>query len=67
MDSIGNLNEQSFDDIWSGEKAKEIRDKVKNCPKNCWMIGSVAPVMKKYFWKPALWVLKNKLGGYGRT
>lgn len=67
MDSMGNLNEKSFDDIWNGEKAKEVRNKVRNCPKNCWMIGSAGPVMKKYIWKPAFWVLKNKLGGYGRA
>jgi radical SAM protein with 4Fe4S-binding SPASM domain len=60
MDSMGNLGEQSFDEIWRGEKAQQVREKVKNCPKNCWMIGSVAPVMKKYVWKPAFWILKNK-------
>ena len=60
MDSMGNLGEQSFDEIWHGEKARHVREKVKDCPKNCWMIGSAAPVMKKYVWKPAFWVLKNK-------
>jgi radical SAM protein with 4Fe4S-binding SPASM domain len=60
MDSMGNLNRESFDEIWNGEKAKEVRNKVRNCPKNCWMIGTVSPVMKKSFWKPALWILRNK-------
>lgn len=60
MDSMGNLNKNSFDEIWTSPKAKEIREKVKNCPKNCWMIGTAAPVMKKYISKPALWVIKNK-------
>lgn len=60
IDSMGNLGRQPFDEIWSGEKARMIRSRVKNCPKNCWMIGSAAPVMKKYVWKPALWILKNK-------
>lgn len=60
MDSMGNLNKQSFDEIWTSPKAKEIREKVKTCPKNCWMIGTAAPVMKKYISKPALWIIKNK-------
>ncbi|HLB24880.1 MAG TPA: radical SAM protein [Nitrospirota bacterium] len=66
FESMGNLNERGFDEIWNGEKAKAIREKVKSCPKNCWMIGSAAPVMKKYIWKPALWILREKFFGGGR-
>jgi len=61
MDSFGNLNESSFDAIWNGEKSKEIRQKVANCPKNCWMIGTASPAMKRNILKPGLWVLRNKL------
>ena len=60
FDSMGNLNEKTFNEIWNGEKAVEIRKRIKNCPKNCWMIGTVAPVMKKNIWKPTGWILKNK-------
>lgn len=60
FDSMGNLNEGTFDEIWNGEKAKEVREKVKNCPKNCWMIGTVAPVMKKYIKIPLKWVIYTK-------
>ncbi len=60
MGSMGNLAQSSFEDIWNGEKAKEIREKVKNCPKNCWMIGTAAPVIKKYPAAPCSWVIKNK-------
>ncbi len=60
IDSMGNLNEKSFNEIWNSQKAKEVREKVKNCPKNCWMIGTAAPVMKKYIKKPATWIIKNK-------
>lgn len=62
FESMGNLNEKTFEEIWYGEKAREIREKVKNCPKNCWMIGTVAPVMKKYIWKPTWWIIRQKLG-----
>jgi len=60
FDSMGNLNEKSFDEIWYGDKAREIREKVKKCQKNCWMIGSVAPVMKKYIKVPLKWVINTK-------
>jgi Fe-coproporphyrin III synthase len=58
---MGNLHEQLFDEIWQGQKADEIRKKVKECPKQCWMTGSASPAMKKRIWVPAKWVLKNKL------
>jgi radical SAM protein with 4Fe4S-binding SPASM domain len=60
-ESMGNLNALSFEEIWSGGKAMQIREKVKNCTKNCWMIGTAAPVMKKYIKKPTVWILKNKV------
>ncbi|NIA11798.1 MAG: radical SAM protein [Nitrospiraceae bacterium] len=58
---MGNLNEQTFDQIWSSQRADEIRKQVKNCSKQCWMIGSASPAMKKRVWVPAKWVMKNKL------
>lgn len=61
FDSMGNLNESSFEEIWNGPKAQEVRDKVAHCPKNCWMIGSVSPVMHKYIRNVVPWVVKNKL------
>ena len=63
--SMGNLKEQSFEEIWNSEKAKQVREKVINCNKNCWMIGSVAPIMKQKIWVPLWWVIKHKIkGGY---
>ncbi|MBQ7639628.1 MAG: radical SAM protein [Bacteroidales bacterium] len=59
--SMGNLNEASFDVIWNSPQAAAVRDKVAHCPKNCWMIGSVSPVMHKYLRKILPWVVKNKL------
>ncbi|SEM81374.1 radical SAM additional 4Fe4S-binding SPASM domain-containing protein [Syntrophus gentianae] len=60
--SMGNLNEVSdFNEIWTSEKATEIREKVKQCPKNCWMIGSASPVMKKYVVKLLPWVINHKI------
>ena len=58
---MGNLNEQTFDEIWNSPKAEGIRKRVKECSKQCWMIGSASPAMKKRIWVPAKWVVKNKL------
>jgi len=43
---MGNLQEQSFDEIWRGQRAVDIRSQVTNCTKQCWMIGSASPAMK---------------------
>jgi MoaA/NifB/PqqE/SkfB family radical SAM enzyme len=58
---MGNIEEETFDEIWNSPKAGEIRKQVKDCPKQCWMIGSASPAMKKRILVPVRWVLKNKL------
>ncbi|MBZ4664628.1 MAG: putative radical domain iron-sulfur cluster-binding oxidoreductase [Caloramator sp.] len=58
--SMGNIKEKTFDEIWNGEEAKEVREAVKNCTKNCWMVGSAAPAMKKSILLPIRWILRNK-------
>ncbi|MBR5535130.1 MAG: radical SAM protein [Clostridia bacterium] len=58
---MGNLNKQSWDEIWNGEKAEAVRKKVRCCSRNCWMIGSVSPAMHKYIWVPGMWVMWHKL------
>lgn len=57
---MGNLNEQSWDELWNSEQADKVRQKVRSCNRNCWMIGSVSPAMHKYIWVPAAWVVKHK-------
>ena len=62
FDTLGNLNNvETFEEIWHSEQAKAVREKVAHCPKNCWMIGSVSPVMKKYMPNILPWIVKNKL------
>lgn len=58
--TMGNIKEKSFEEIWTGEEAKKIREMVSKCDRNCWMIGSVAPAIKKSLWKTTMWVLKYK-------
>lgn len=59
--SMGNIKEKTFSEIWFSEEAAKVRKAVKECKKECWMVGSVAPAMKKRIMIPALWILKNKL------
>lgn len=58
---MGNLNEQTWNELWDSQQAEDVRARVRHCDRNCWMIGSVSPAMHKYIWKPAAWVLAHKL------
>jgi radical SAM protein with 4Fe4S-binding SPASM domain len=61
LESMGNLREIPFQEIWSSEKAEAVRSKVRNCQTNCWMIGSASPAMKEHLWPVTLWVAQNRL------
>lgn len=62
QESMGNIRETpDFKQIWEGEKAQKVREMVRKCPKNCWMVGTASPVMKKYIKHPMKWAIKNKL------
>lgn len=61
-ESMGNIhNVNNFNDLWQSEQAAKVRELVRTCPKNCWMVGTAAPVMKKYLKHPLGWVVKNKI------
>ena len=57
---MGNLNTQTWDELWNSEQAEKVRNVVRHCDRDCWMIGSVSPAMHKYIWQPALWVIHHK-------
>lgn len=57
---MGNLNEQTWEEVWNSQEAECVRKKVRSCERNCWMIGSVSPAMHKYIWIPAWWVFQHK-------
>lgn len=61
---MGNLNEQSWKELWNSPQAEEVRKKVRHCDRQCWMIGSVSPAMHRYIWKPAWWVFTHKLRSF---
>lgn len=56
---MGNIREQSFEEIWESRQAQKVRTCVKNCKEKCWMICTVAPSMKKHIRVPLIWVAKN--------
>lgn len=61
-ESMGNIRDvATFDELWFSEQAEKVRGLVRTCPKNCWMVGTAAPVMKKYIKHPTSWVVKNKI------
>ena len=61
-ESMGNIRTMtSFEELWRSEQAERIRFQVCECPKNCGMVGTAAPVMKKYITTPMRWVLHQKI------
>lgn len=57
---MGNLKEQTWEELWNSQEAEQVRKKVRCCDRKCWMIGSASPAMHKYIWKPAMWVAVHK-------
>ncbi len=63
----GNLENQTWDEIWNSEAAGVIKEKVSGCDHNCWMVGSAKTAMRnpKYVKLPKagplFWVIYNKL------
>jgi Fe-coproporphyrin III synthase len=58
---MGDLESQSFDELWRSPQAETARQKVQRCQRNCWMTGTAVPAMRKQPWVPLAWVLKNKI------
>lgn len=61
---MGSLIEQDWDSLWNSPQADAVRDQVRHCERNCWMIGSASPAMHKRIWVPGAWILRHKLTGY---
>ncbi len=57
---FGNINNNSFKNIWASDNAKNIRNNVKKCS-NCWMICTVKTSFKKSVPYIALWLIRNRL------
>ncbi|MBI2842523.1 MAG: radical SAM protein [Armatimonadetes bacterium] len=60
QESMGNIKDAPFEKIWNSPRAEEVRKMARNCGKDCWMIGSVSPAIKKNKWFVLKWILRNK-------
>ena len=60
-ESMGSIRKNSFEQVWNSPRANEVRGMVSKCQKNCWMVGTSRPAIKKNLLKASHWVLKNKL------
>jgi len=58
---MGDLSTHDFNQIWHSEEAEQVRRLVRECKKNCWMTGTSVPAMRRRFWHPLFWVLRNKI------
>lgn len=64
---FGNLEKQSFEEIWFGNEAQEFRNwisDVHNCPNQCWMACTVSPWMTNNRFKLIPWIIKNKVNAH---
>ena len=57
---MGNIKEDSFENIMASDKAKEAMEKVRQCKRNCTFIVTERHDMVRRPWVPIMWVLKNK-------
>jgi MoaA/NifB/PqqE/SkfB family radical SAM enzyme len=60
LGSMGNLHEQSFEDLWHGARAEQVRRDVATCQSRCWMTGTAVPAIKRHLPQATWWVLRNK-------
>jgi len=51
--TMGDLRKSSFNQIWNSREAHAVREKVRKCQRNCWMVGTAVPAMRRKPWVPA--------------
>ncbi len=57
---IGNIKDDSFENIMNSAQAKEVLKKIKSCQRECCFIVTERHDMVRRSWKPVYWVLNNK-------
>jgi len=62
-EKMGNIKEQSWDELWHSKESSCVRDKVLSCQEKCWMTGSVFQMIKKYIGTPGRFILDHKVLG----
>lgn len=55
--SMGNLaRAERFDALWNSPRAREVRQAVASCRRNCWMMGTASPAIKSHPLQVAGWI-----------
>jgi Fe-coproporphyrin III synthase len=58
---IGNIKENSIENIMDSQKAAHAMEKVRSCHKECCFVVTERHDMVRKPWKPICWILKNKI------
>lgn len=58
---MGNLLEQTFEEIWFSADAERVRGVVDGCPNGCWMICTARTAMIENKADVAAWIARNKV------
>ncbi len=58
---IGDLNAQTFEEIWGSSKAEEVRAFAPTCSVNCWMVCTARESIKEHPLTVMSWVATGKL------
>jgi MoaA/NifB/PqqE/SkfB family radical SAM enzyme len=58
---MGNIKEQSFDEIMSSEQARRVRESVCACDRSCAFIGTARFDMLRHPVKPLRWIVSSKM------
>ncbi len=56
---IGNIKDDSFENIMASDQAKQALEKVKRCTRNCTFIVTERHDMVRRPWVPIRWILRN--------
>lgn len=56
---VGNIAEQSIDEMRAGERWAKAREKVRACNRNCAFIVTERHDMVRRPWKPVRWIIRN--------
>lgn len=57
---LGNLRENTFEEIWASPEAERVRAEVASC-RQCWMVCTASSSMKRRPLSPVPWILGSKL------
>lgn len=58
---MGNLEQNSFPEIWNSSAADLARDKVAKASQDAWMICTARSAIKRHPLKVGWWIIKNKI------